>query len=433
MVNMENERTPEFDKCFGKESQLTTGKSETKQLIEKLIMQETFSRKERDSLMSIIDSRVIDGSSIPEGLVKRSDITDLCAKAITEAKQWLEEKKETSNSKIQLSHGISPLNSVTPSKDINGGLGSPVDIAKSYMRGRPPWSSLSLNSAGEKTPLTVGREFLKDEAPYGCSFSSSKLKLSSGSWNIQDELRRVRSKATEDMLKTLPSQKNKLSSLALEPEGIESTLLNGRIELDQRDGLQDSNMFSSVKLIDESSNLRAAVASDSTGLPASAADTTQDNVQTEDLQPVTLAQIQGVENIQMVEEDKLVADGSRDLAIPKSVLDNDLRFSDKSCPAADGDIPLNPNAVCSSHDKLAGVNSLEETCELLSETLVEIPGMDKIDDVAIGNSLSNSIKPTDKSSKNLTRPKNPKQGGKGKSAKVGKGQGRNLRPRERTS
>lgn len=36
--------TSELIECFGSEPQLTTGKSEIKRVIEKLVMQETFSR-----------------------------------------------------------------------------------------------------------------------------------------------------------------------------------------------------------------------------------------------------------------------------------------------------------------------------------------------------------------------------------------------------
>lgn len=38
--------------------------------------------------------------------------------------------------------------------------------------------------------------------------------LNSGSWNIRDEIRRVRSKVTEEMLKSLPSTKLDWSDLA---------------------------------------------------------------------------------------------------------------------------------------------------------------------------------------------------------------------------
>lgn len=40
--------------------------------------------------------------------------------------------------------------------------------------------------------------------------------LATGSWNIQDEIRRVRSRATEQMLKTLPSTEIDWSAFALE-------------------------------------------------------------------------------------------------------------------------------------------------------------------------------------------------------------------------
>lgn len=42
--------------------------------------------------------------------------------------------------------------------------GSPVDIAKTYMRARPPWQSPILSSIGFKTPPT-GMLLFKDETP----------------------------------------------------------------------------------------------------------------------------------------------------------------------------------------------------------------------------------------------------------------------------
>ena len=64
--------------------------------------------------------------------------------------------------------------SVQASKD----EGSPVDVAKSYMRARPPWASPSIDHI--KPPTPVGIQLFKEETPHlfsGNSTSSSKVHL----------------------------------------------------------------------------------------------------------------------------------------------------------------------------------------------------------------------------------------------------------------
>jgi hypothetical protein len=54
--------------------------------------------------------------------------------------------------------------------------GSPVDVAKSYMRSRPPWSSPSVDHT--KPPTLSGIQLFKEETPYifgGNSTSSLKV------------------------------------------------------------------------------------------------------------------------------------------------------------------------------------------------------------------------------------------------------------------
>jgi hypothetical protein len=94
------------------------------------------------------------------------------------------------------------------------GAGSPVDVAKSYMRARLPWGSPAANNLDFRSPSSARVQ--GTPLPYSAgNFSSSKLKRKSGSnqsWNIQDEIRKVRAKATEEMLKS-PS-----SVASLEPK-----------------------------------------------------------------------------------------------------------------------------------------------------------------------------------------------------------------------
>lgn len=60
-----------------------------------------------------------------------------------------------------------------------GGAGSPVDVAKSYMRARLPWGSPTVNSSEFRSPSSAGMQFLKEGTPFSYSagnFSSSKVR-----------------------------------------------------------------------------------------------------------------------------------------------------------------------------------------------------------------------------------------------------------------
>lgn len=57
-------------------------------------------------------------------------------------------------------------------------MGSPVDVAKSYMRARPPWASPSTNNFEFKSPSPSGLQLFKEETSYSISgnpLSSSKV------------------------------------------------------------------------------------------------------------------------------------------------------------------------------------------------------------------------------------------------------------------
>ncbi|GMQ02622.1 hypothetical protein CsSME_00048757 [Camellia sinensis var. sinensis] len=435
-LNKKNGTTSELIGCFRKEPRLTLGKSETKHVIETLLMQETFSREECDRLIKIINSRVIDDSTIEEGQDARlggipsrtigngvyntscTDSRDLCSKAVMEAKQWLEEKKVASSSKLDLDHGICALNSVVLPQVTKGGLGSPVDMAKWYMQARPPWASPSKDYVEFRTPSPMGREILKEETPFiaGNDLSSSKkmYSLASGSWNIQEEIRRVRSKATEDMLKTPSSTKIDMSSFALEPKSFQKSLLSGKTELGRGDKVNDLNLLPATKSIDVSSELVAGVTT-CQGLPVSVVEMTQDSLRNADLssQPVMFssAQNQDSEAIWTVEGEEPAASKSPNLA-----LEQDLRSSDKTCSNAKeetesrgkqnangfpysgyssfaGDTKANPRpSDDKNHDKLANkVPPGEETCKLLCEASVDVPVLYETNSVASGSDHSSSM------------------------------------------
>ncbi|KAL9439812.1 hypothetical protein AB3S75_018643 [Citrus x aurantiifolia] len=238
--------------------QPTVGKSETKRLIEQLLVQVTFSREECNRLTGIIKSRVVDSPVIgdtedwrlsePRNRTIGSDvdIPDYRCTAVMEAKRWLEEKKSGSSPNSELELGTCALNSAMSPHVYKDELGSPVDMAKSYMQTRPPWASPSANHIECGSPSPTGIQLFKEETPYSTgytSFTSSKMKKdspASGSWNILEEIRKVRSKATEEMLRTPPSSKIDWSSFALENKSISNSLMANEALTSLRDKVHSS-------------------------------------------------------------------------------------------------------------------------------------------------------------------------------------------------
>ncbi|GFP81608.1 hypothetical protein PHJA_000304100 [Phtheirospermum japonicum] len=182
--------------------------SETKWTIEQLIMQANFSREESDKLKKVLDSRVLEAGEKnllagSPGKTFDNEDADIYNKAVQEAKRWFQEKKAGSSSVAELAHGTSNLNS-TGLGHMEAEGGSPVDVARSYMKERPPWSSPT-RSFELRTPLTTTMKLFKERTLDSVS-SKNRSTLVSGSWNIQEELRRVRTKATEDMLRSPPAK-----------------------------------------------------------------------------------------------------------------------------------------------------------------------------------------------------------------------------------
>ncbi|KAL3818410.1 hypothetical protein ACJIZ3_004315 [Penstemon smallii] len=224
-VNALNEKNASSSEMMQHEqdSPLSAMRTETKRLIEQLIMQEIFSREECDRLVRVLNSRVMDWSgeavgksflAASTGMIEHEDV-DIYNKAVSEAKKWFQEKKVGSSSVTESAHWTCNHNSSGP-EHVGSGGGSPVDVARSYMKERPPWASPTKNNE-LGTPLTS--KYFREGASYSVAYdslSSSKRRssLASGSWNIQEELRRVRSKATEDMLRT-PSGKIDPSGLVV--------------------------------------------------------------------------------------------------------------------------------------------------------------------------------------------------------------------------
>ncbi|XP_047942421.1 protein KAKU4-like isoform X1 [Salvia hispanica] len=216
-------------KEYGRESQLSMQRSETKWLIEQLIMQENFSREECDRLTKVLHSRVNhwsvetgDKRSIANS-PRKTDEEDpyILNKAVQEARNWFQEKKGGSSSVAEFAHGTCNLNSAAIDH-MEIGAGSPVDMARSYMKERPPWASPT-EHVELRTPLTTTMKLFKERTPYSVtedilSSSQRRSSLASESWNIQEELRKVRSKAVEDMLRTPPAKYDSSFSIAATKE-----------------------------------------------------------------------------------------------------------------------------------------------------------------------------------------------------------------------
>ncbi|KAI4379849.1 hypothetical protein MLD38_006094 [Melastoma candidum] len=206
------------------EPELDVGRSfGSKKLIEGLIVQQTFSREECHRLTDLIKARVvntpdnIDGVGFPPGarqkqpFEKGENLPGYYSKAAMEAKKWFEGRKLGLTSEFDLDKGTSSLSPI--SAHLNSGEpGSPADMAKSYMKERRPWSSQHLNNTGSTTEVPDPKE----DALLSIGWNSlspppnSQLKRDSpitGSWNISEEIRKVRSRATKDMLRTVSSPK----------------------------------------------------------------------------------------------------------------------------------------------------------------------------------------------------------------------------------
>ncbi|XP_017700927.2 protein KAKU4-like isoform X2 [Phoenix dactylifera] len=236
-------------------SQAVVSRSESKLVIEQLLMQETFTRDECNRLTKIIQSRVIeapftgvvrDGThketsdratssatacsgawrslnqNLPESIqysaskleafspgssAVQACTPDLRDTAVMEAKKWIEEKRLESSSKHNSDCGPCTLNTDMLQYGIESESSSPIDLAKSYMRSLPPWQSPSRSSIGFKTPPPSRMHLYKDENTYATlnlSLSSSKVlkrnSLSIGFWDTLEEARRVRLKSRDDIL-----------------------------------------------------------------------------------------------------------------------------------------------------------------------------------------------------------------------------------------
>ncbi|XP_042488076.1 uncharacterized protein LOC122068269 isoform X2 [Macadamia integrifolia] len=282
---------PEAHKIL-EEPQLVLWDTGGKRAIEQLVLKETFTRDECDRLTKIIQSRVVDcphvkevedtrqkklpdrtvGSSFvfPEALQLQlqtrnsptpnaseleRNLPNLCNTAVMEARKWLEEKKLQPSSKSGLDQEMYHSNSIMQLSVAEGDGGSPVDVAKSYMRARPPWTSPSLSLVGSQTPSPIGTRLFSDGTPFGLAdqtLSSSKMlkrnTLATGSWDILEEIRRVRLKATKGILEPFAKQ---IDSSAIVSENIGGKISSSSDKRSTQVGgtVNDSNSLPAIQSV----------------------------------------------------------------------------------------------------------------------------------------------------------------------------------------
>lgn len=438
-------------------------RSESKLQIERLLMQETFSRDECNRLTKIIQSRVVECHASREGgngsrgaaqfgeEARKSNsflgygVDSLSSgplalhyAAIMESKKWLEEKKSESSPKLEnspLALTASPSN-----KYINvteGEVGSPVLMAKTYMRSRLPWASPSSSHVGFRTPSPIRMPLVKEETPISDrSVFSSKFTrrspLANNSQEILAELRRVRLKSEEAMLLSD-------SSIHIQPSASESGHKDGHTA--SRDG-EHSNVELTTKSIDS-----AAMLMENDGL---AIETTSSvpavilSNENQDLEDPRLKEL--VEETARVNNTSEVmeAEYRDDSKLPgglsplKEINGTTERVTANGAPplasSLSAGLNVGPENEGSSESRLGiGLMPLEEeTCEPLSKASVEIPSDDdeEIDSGATGPDTSSSwhLIENEPTSRKLNRTlvgKQPQEEKKiGKYSRRGRGRGK---------
>ncbi|KAF9616192.1 hypothetical protein IFM89_028968, partial [Coptis chinensis] len=185
-------------------------------------------RDECNRIVKIVESRVMESPALKEGEVSHGALglgvctPDMCNTAVMEAKKWVQEKKLESYSQWDRSPGTFASNTAMLSSVTEGESGSPVLMAKSYMKSRPPWASPTIGRIGFQSSSPIGTHLLKEETPYS---GLKRSYLAFDSWNTLEGTRRVRFKSTEDFPQPLSenddSQRDCKTSAASEKRDVE--------------------------------------------------------------------------------------------------------------------------------------------------------------------------------------------------------------------
>ncbi|KAK8954128.1 hypothetical protein KSP39_PZI001657 [Platanthera zijinensis] len=238
-------------------------KSESKLVIEQLLLQETFTRDEYSKLMDIIRSRVLDipsaegdegiqkvvperdferkhwpsfsqdlnisgpSNASPENLsafspryyASEAVTPELRNRAVLEAKKWFKEKKLSPSTICDQECGPCILNTNMNQYHLDSDGGSPIDMAKSYMQSLPPWRSPSFSNSGFKNLSSSGKHMSCSSA--GHLLLASKINKRDysaiGSWHssrrqIADEQRSSKLKHAGSATKNFSKQIQDISS-----------------------------------------------------------------------------------------------------------------------------------------------------------------------------------------------------------------------------
>ncbi|KAK6932087.1 hypothetical protein RJ641_001711 [Dillenia turbinata] len=446
-TTMKKQTSSDMIKCFGPGLQSMLRKSKPKYIIEQLLMQETYSREECDRLIEIIKSRVVDHPTMNNGVdgtptrATDANVSHNCTVAIVEAKKWLQEKKWESGSLARSGGGNLTMSPILQ-QGIGKEEGSPVDVAKSYMKARPPWASPSSKLFEFRSPSSSGIQLFNEGTPLSLgnhTFSSSKKRSfsSTGSWNIQEELRRVRSKATEDMLRTLSSSKIDVSALTLKDRTSQTSLAEETIDVtldglqnkasttcptnfayneNQADATQTENESDAFKIDQSIGHLASrqdngeVVISGTTGHSAEAVSdpVDLDGIKDNDLsegQQLDLAEEEPVQDLTSHDRNCAAllheAVESRAKSIP-----NGLPSSEPSSTAGEADNRQSdgepPDSIGATEDECTTRTPAEESCELPSETSVDVPLINEISSMKV-NSEKKSSKLNESLLQNSTR------------------------------
>ncbi|GAB4836901.1 hypothetical protein Ancab_001813 [Ancistrocladus abbreviatus] len=354
-------------------------------LIEELVMKETFSRGECDELIKLVESRVVDGEA---GRLSSSvnRILDVQTTAIAEARKWFQDKKLGSGSKFKPENEIGVSSSAGLPLVAEGEGGSPVDVAKSYMQARPAWTSPSLKHIEFETLSPVGPQHSKEETPrsiFGSSLQPSEIRnneeklemeeeqlhsavqlkrrtLATGSWNLLDEIRRVRSKATEELLATTASKNIDLSSSSLEHKSRQDSLMNNTSKGEMGDRLHFVNSL--VSTLDTNASLDPADGN-CHRLPAPA-ETIHDGSQSKNLlTPAVSASKKNEDDEanQVINDEEGAADAIDAHATPHffEINSNDRHFSVQDIVDGGMDAATENGITCSISSLSAGLNVVQ--------------------------------------------------------------------------
>ncbi|KAK9097389.1 hypothetical protein Sjap_022886 [Stephania japonica] len=423
-------------------NQIDTEKNAAKIAIEQLIRQETFTRDECDRLTRMIQSRVVEYTDAQkEKDALQNEFYDRTIGSNYEFPRafqsgLLGRASPTGPTRSFLANEFDPLSPRSIDLGVHSPdfhntavaeaeIGSPVLVAKSYMRTRSPWGSPLLNNVGLKSPSAIWTE--TPHSLGGHSFSSQFLKRKSleDSWDALDGARRVRFKQGEgvSIKSSVLELERRISpaSLILEKgevevgviaDDIERLAANGVLPSGQSVAISDKTQDIGGERWAEEEEVTASVTNEPTvpvvgqpaGPPGQLTEVVGSEVQfrsTENLVPVLRGyrertngsvkfNIAGPRSPGGSSSNHIVETRSRD-----KVLTNGFPLSTSSLPAAsNGESSLrnesnknegDSNSHSIQDGKLSKSIPIEETCELLSETSVDIPVIDDTDSLASGS------------------------------------------------